>query len=108
MQEKKSKLINIKGLYILIGPICLLLISLVLIILGLMPDANDIFAELLMPFLLWLLPLCSFVCTLVGLKSYKAQKKLNISNPFLLMATIFDIILIIAPIAFVVIVKVLL
>jgi len=108
MAEKQSKLLNVKPLYLIAGPVLFIIISAALATLGLIFKDQAVFAELLVACLLWLMPLCSLVSALVGIKTLKVLKLNNLAYKKIQFVTILDFICIVLPIALVLLASLLL
>ena len=103
--NKKNKLLNIKPFYIIIAPIVFIAIIAIFVAIALIVKSGvvyDVCAEMLVAFALWLMPLGNFVCAMVGFKAYKMKKiELQVNDKKLMILSIIDIVLVIAPIVLV-------
>lgn len=109
MNKKESKLLKVKPFHIIISAIVFLTTSIIFAALALIikeGEAYEIFAELFIACLCWLMPLACLVSAIVGFKSSKKQMiAYNKKNNSLIFLSIVNLLIIICSYTFIILIK---
>ena len=109
MSKKESKLLKVKPFHIIISAIIFLSFSIIFAALALIikeGEAYEIFAELFIACLCWLMPIACLISAIVGFKSSKKQMiAYNKKNKALVFLAIVNLLIIVCSYTFIFLIK---